>query len=80
MSLKYSRELNSNDVKFKIPKTGKKINILNGINIEMSYFKNFKKLKSYDKNISVILDRTISKTKKTVITTGEIVKSFTFRK
>ena len=82
-SLKYSRELNSNDVKFKIPKTGKKNQyILNGINIEISYFKNFKKLKSYDdKSISVILDgRMISKTKKTVITTGEIVKSFTLRK
>lgn len=82
-SLKHSRKLNVEDVKFKIPKINKKNKYkLNGTNIEISYFKNFKNFKLYDdKSISIILDgRMISDNKKTVITTGEIVKSFTLRK
>ena len=55
--------------------------ILDGIKIEISYYKNFKNLKSYDdKSISIILDgKIVSKNNKTVITTGEIVKSYTLK-
>ena len=80
--LKSSRKLNLRDLKFKKPKI-KKINnySLNGIEIKISYFKNFKSLKSYDdKSVSIILDgKIISDNNKTVITTGEIVKSYTLK-
>ena len=81
-SLKNSRLLYSNEPKFKIPPAGKKNKyILDGIKIEISYYKNFKNLKSYDdKSISIILDgKIVSKNNKTVITTGEIVKSYTLK-
>ena len=54
---------------------------LNDIKINISYFKTFKKLRSYDdKSISIILDgKIVSEKNKTVITTGEIVKSFTLK-
>lgn len=82
-SLKFSREFTSNDIKFSTPKINKKNTYkLNGINIEISYFKNFKHLKSYDdKSVSIILDgKMVSKKNSTVITSGEIVKSFTLKK
>ncbi len=81
-SLKSSRKFNSKDILFKIPKIYQKNKyILNGVNISISYFKNFSSLKSFDdKSISIILDgKVVSDNKKTVITTGEIVKSFTLR-
>ena len=81
-SLKNSRSLNKKDVVFKIPKIGKISKyFLNDINISISYFKNFEKLNSYDdKSISIILDgKIVSEKNKTVITTGEIVKSFTLK-
>lgn len=80
--LKNTRALNKNDIIFKIPKKNLKNRYeLNGIKIEISYYINFKDLKSYDdKSVSIILDgRVISKKKKTVITTGEIVKSYTLK-
>ena len=81
-SLKNSRILSSNDLKFKKPLIGKKNKyILNGIKIEISYYKNFKSLKSYDdRSISIILDgKIVDQNNKTVITTGEIVKSYTLK-
>ncbi len=80
--LKSSRKLNLRDLKFKTPKINKINNYsLNGIEIKISYFKNFKSLKSYDdKSVSIILDgKIISDNNKTVITTGEIVKSYTLK-
>lgn len=80
--LKNTRALNKNDIIFKIPKKNLKNKYeLNDIKIEISYYKNFKDLKSYDdKSVSIILDgRVISQKKKTVITTGEIVKSYTLK-
>tara|TARA_Y100000591_G_scaffold302810_1_gene298194 strand:+ start:75 stop:770 length:696 start_codon:yes stop_codon:yes gene_type:complete len=81
-SLKNTRPLNKKDIIFKIPKKDK-INryTLNDIKINISYFKTFKKLKSYDdKSISIILDgKIVSEKKRIVITTGEIVKSFTLK-
>ena len=81
-SLKNSRKFNSKDIIFKIPKINyKKSYVLNGVNIGISYFKNFKSLKPYDdKSVSIILDgKLVSDSKKTVITTGEIVKSYTLK-
>ena len=81
-SLKSSRKFNSKDILFKIPKINQKNKyMLNGVNIGISYFRNFRSLKSYDdKSISIILDgKVVSDNKKTVITTGEIVKSFTLK-
>lgn len=80
--LKNTRALNKNDIIFEIPKKNLKNKYeLNDIKIEISYYKNFKDLKSYDdKSVSIILDgRVISQKKKTVITTGEIVKSYTLK-
>ena len=81
-SLKNTRSLNKKDTIFKIPQKQKvnKYN-LNNITINISYFKTFRKLKSYDdKSISIILDgKIVSEKKKTVITTGEIVKSYTLK-
>ena len=55
--------------------------MLKGINIEISYFKNFRSFKAYDdKSVSIVLDgRIVSDKKKTVITTGEIVKTYTLK-
>ena len=55
--------------------------MLNNIKIEISHYEDFKNIKSYDdKSISIILDgKIVSDKKKTVITTGEIVKSFTLK-
>lgn len=82
-SIKSSRKLTLKDIIFKIPSL-KKTNKykLNGTNIKISYFKNFKTLKSYDdKSVSIILNgRIISDKGKTVIASGEIVKSFTLKK
>ena len=81
-SVKNSRKLNSNDLKFKIPLINK-VNkyLLKGINIEISFFKNSKTFKAYDdKSVSIVLDgRIVSDRKKTVITTGEIVKTYTLK-
>ena len=81
-SLKSSRKLIKKDLLFEIPKKTKKNNyILNNINIEISYYKDFKRFKSFDdKSVSIILDgKIVSDKRKTVITTGEIVKSFTLK-
>lgn len=80
--LNNSRALDKYDLLFKTPKKNLKNSYkLNDIKIEISYYKNFKDLKSYDdKSISIILDgKIISKQKKTVITIGEIVKSYTLK-
>ena len=81
-SLKSTRSITKKDTIFKIPKIGK-INkyFLNDIKINISYFNTFEKLKSYDdKSISIILDgKIVSDKNRTVITTGEIVKSFTLK-
>ena len=81
-SLKSTRQLVKKDLLFEIPKKTKKNNyILNNINIEISYYKDFKRFKSFDdKSVSIILDgKIVSDKRKTVITTGEIVKSFTLK-
>jgi len=81
-SLKNSRALTKNDPIFKIPNLNEKKRYeLNDIKIDISYYKNFKSLKSYDdKSASIILDgKIISEKNKTVITTGEIVKSYTLK-
>ena len=81
-SLKNTRPFNKHDPVFKIPRVNNKNKYrLNDIKIEISYYKNFETLKSYDdKSVAVILDgRIVSDRKKTVITTGEIVKSFTLK-
>lgn len=81
-SLKTSRSLNSSDLIFKAPILNKKNKYtLNGIKIELSYYKNFNSLKYHDdKSTSIILDgKIISKDNKTVITIGEIVKSYTLK-
>ncbi len=81
-SLKNSRALTNNDTIFETPNLSKKKRYkLNNIKIDISYYKNFKALKSYDdKSVSIILDgKIISEKNKTVITTGEIVKSYTLK-
>lgn len=81
-SLKNSRPFKKNEAVFKLPTLNKKNKYkLNGININISYFKNFRSLKSYDdKSVSIVLDgRIISEKNNTVITTGEIVKSYTLK-
>ena len=81
-SLKSSRKLIKKDLLFEIPKKTKKNNyILNNVNIEISYYKDFKRFKSFDdKSVSIILDgKIVSDKRKTVITAGEIVKSFTLK-
>ena len=81
-SLKNSRVLTKNDTIFKKPNLNEKKRYkLNDIKIDISYYKNFKSLKSYDdKSVSIILDgKIISEKNKTVITTGEIVKSYTLK-
>ena len=47
----------------------------------ISFYKDFKSLKSYDdKSISIVLDgKIVSDKNQTVITTGEIVKSYTLK-
>ncbi len=82
-SFKNSRKLNSRDITFKKPKNNKKNNyLLNGIKIQISYYKNFHSFNlKKNKSVSIILDgRIISENKKTVITSGEIVKSTTLKK
>ncbi len=82
-NLKKSRKILKKDVLFKIPKLNK-INYynLNNIKIKIGYYKDLNKFKSYDdKSISIILDgKIVSKQNKTVITIGEIVKSFTLKR
>lgn len=80
--LNNTRAFNKSDSIFKIPKKNHKNKYkLNDIKIEISYYENFKNLNSYDdKSISIILDgKIVSDKKKTVITTGEIVKSYTLK-
>lgn len=82
-NLKKSRKILKKDVLFKIPKLNKKNYYnLNNIKIKIGYYKDLNKFKSYDdKSISIILDgKIVSKQNKTVITIGEIVKSFTLKK
>ena len=81
-NLRNTRAFNKNDSIFQIPKVNdkKKYN-LNDIKIEISFYKDFKSLKSYDdKSISIVLDgKIVSDKNQTVITTGEIVKSYTLK-
>lgn len=82
-SLKNSRKLNSQDIIFKIPRKNKNYNYsLNGIKINIAYYKNFNSFNSKkNKSVSIVLDgRIISENKKTVISSGEIVKSVTLKK
>tara|TARA_X000000950_G_scaffold288968_1_gene408772 strand:- start:3989 stop:4684 length:696 start_codon:yes stop_codon:yes gene_type:complete len=80
--LKNSRKILKKDVLFKFPTLHKKNYYnLNNIKIEIGYHRDLNKFKSYDdKSVSIILDgKIVSKKNKTVITTGEIVKSFTLK-
>ncbi len=80
--LKNTKALGKNDIVFEIPKKKSKNKYkLNNINIEISYHKNFSNFKLDDnKSVSMILDgKLISNKKKTVITIGEIVKSYTLK-
>lgn len=82
-SLHKSIRLTKNDITFNTPSLKKSNNyLLNNIKIEISYFSNFKKFNSFDdKSVSIILDGNIINDKsKTVITIGEIVKSYTLKK
>ncbi len=82
-SLENSRKLDSKDIVFKIPKNKKKHDyLLNGIKINISYYKNFNNFNlKRNKSVSIVLDgRIISDNKKTVISLGEIVKSATLKK
>ena len=82
-SLDNSRPFESRDIIFSIPNKNKKnLYILNSINIELKFYKNFKQYKSYDdKSVSIILSGNIITNNKTsIIGTGEIVKSFTLKK
>ena len=82
-SLHKSIRLTKNDITFNTPSLKKSNNyLLNNIKIEISYFSNFKKFSSFDdKSVSIILDGNIINDKsKTVITIGEIVKSYTLKK
>ena len=81
-SLKSSRALTRNDLIFKTPNLNEKKKYKkNNLKINISFFKDFKNLKSYDdKSIAIILDgKIVSEKNKTVITTGEIVKSYTLK-
>ena len=81
-SLKNSRALTKSDLIFKTPMLNKKKKYkINNVKINISFMKDFKTLKSYDdKSISIILDgKIVSEKNKTVITTGEIVKSYTLK-
>ena len=81
-SLKSSRALTRNDLIFKTPNLNEKKKYkINNVKINISFFKDFKNLKSYDdKSIAIILDgKIVSEKNKTVITTGEIVKSYTLK-
>ena len=80
-NLKNSRKILKKDVLFKFPTLHKKNYNLNNIKIEIGYHRDLNKFKSYDdKSVSIILDgKIVSKKNKTVITTGEIVKSFTLK-
>ena len=72
-SLKSSRALTRNDLIFKTPNLNEKKKYkINNVKINISFFKDFKNLKSYDGKI-------VSEKNKTVITTGEIVKSYTLK-
>ena len=80
--LNSTRAFSKSDSIFKIPKKNYKNRYrLNDIKIEISHYSNFKNLKSFDdKSISIILDgKIVSDKNKTVITTGEIVKSYTLK-
>ena len=82
-SLNKSVRLTENDVTFNTPllkKTNKYL--LNDIKIEISYFSSFEKFNSFDdKSVSIILDgNIINDYNKTVITIGEIVKSYTLKR
>lgn len=82
-SLENSRKLDSKDIIFKIPKNKKKHDyLLNEIKINISYYKNFNNFNlKRNKSVSIVLDgRIISDNKKTVISSGEIVKSATLKK
>ena len=81
-SLSNSRALTKSDLIFKIPKLNEKKKYkINNVKINISFTKDFKTLKSYDdRSVSIILDgKIVSEKNKTVITTGEIVKSYTLK-
>jgi len=81
-NLKNSRRILKKDTLFEIPKFNKKNRYtLNNTQIEISHYKNLDQFKSYDdKSVSIVLDgKILSKKNKTVITVGEIVKSYTLK-
>ncbi len=82
-SLKYSEKLENKNIIFSLPKANKpNIYKLNNIKIVLSYLKNFNDYKNYDdKSVSIICDGQLTeKNGRTVISTGEIVRSYTLKK
>ena len=82
-NLKNTKKISQDNIIFKIPR-GKNVNkyILDKININISYYKNFNKFSKFDdKSVSIILDGNMkTHDGRIVITVGEIVKSFTLKK
>ena len=82
-SLKYSKKIETKNVIFKLPKVNKpNIYKLNNVKIVLSYFKSFNSYKNFDdKSVSVICDGELTeKNGRTVISAGEIVRSYTLKK
>ena len=81
--LQSTKKISKTDIIFKLPKK-KQFNkyLLNKVSIDLRYYKNFNSFKNFDDNsISIICDgEIVSKNGKQVISTGEIVKSFTLKK
>lgn len=81
--LSSSKKFEKNDIIFKKPKLKeKKKYFLNGINLTLSYLDNFHKYKNFDdKTVSIVCDgEMIDNKSRTVISSGEIVKSLTLKK
>ena len=82
-NLKNTKKISQDNIIFRIP-SGKNVNkyILDKININISYYKNFNKFSKFDdKSVSIILDGNMkTHDGRIVITVGEIVKSFTLKK
>ena len=77
-----TKKIEKNNLIFKIPKKRKNHYILNKIKISLSFYRNFNSFKNFDdKSVSIICDGSIiTKNGKSVIKTGEIVKSYTLKK
>ena len=82
-SLKHAEKLETKNTIFKSPKANKtSIYKLNNVKLAISYLKNFESYKDYDdKSISIICDGELTeKNGRTVISAGEIVRSYTLKK